>query len=442
VLRIDRGVTPLDRKELWCRGYSEMSTRRRSVPFQGAVGAKWSRSDSYQGQPPDVTSGVQAPRPLGPHGTQVTVSENHPGWRRRSKSSQNGDIGGNFYTSKTSAVMNGGRVSWSKGSRIFDIVRTEKYNGYLLPFGPSPQMPPDASSSDGAITQYGTKAIAAVKPTNALADLATALSELIKDGAPQTIGRELWESTTRRAYLHATGSEYLNVEFGWKPMLADINKTMAAMVRADTVMRQYKRDAGRPVRRRYDFPTYKNREFTLISSGVNAVVGYSTGAWASSPGLTGQVLRQRDTLIERWFSGCFTYHLPFTPSGEEHISKAKLFGLDIKPSTLWNLAPWSWAVDWFVPVGDVISNLEDWAQDGLVLQYGYMMEHASVTDTYTFQGDTGYTFSDRPGVYVLQNVTKKRIRANPFGFGLSWSGLTSRQLAIAAALGLSQSGRS
>jgi len=39
----------------------------------------------------------------------------------------------------------------------------------------------------------------------------------------------------------------------------------------------------------------------------------------------------------------------------------------------------------------------------------------------------------------LETNSKKRRGANPFGFGLTWSGLTATQQAIAAALGLTRS---
>jgi hypothetical protein len=35
-------------------------------------------------------------------------------------------------------------------------------------------------------------------------------------------------------------------------------------------------------------------------------------------------------------------------------------------------------------------------------------------------------------------VTKRRTEANPFGFGVSWKGLSPFQLSIAAALGISR----
>lgn len=118
---------------------------------------------------------------------------------------------------------------------------------------------------------------------------------------------------------------------------------------------------------------------------------------------------------------------------------AKVLGLELTPETLWNLAPWSWAVDWVSNAGDVVSNISDWANDGLVLKYGYMMEETSVTDVYTFDGPSGLPGNHQPYPVTLQRTVKKRIRATPFGFGLNWSGFSPRQLAILAALGITKS---
>lgn len=118
----------------------------------------------------------------------------------------------------------------------------------------------------------------------------------------------------------------------------------------------------------------------------------------------------------------------------------KLLGISLTPDTVWNLAPWTWAVDWFSNAGDVVSNVTDWAVDGLVLRYGYIMEHSLVRDTYTFVGPTTFqSESQRPQALIFSSERKLRRKATPFGFGLNWDGLSPRQLAIAAALGLSRS---
>jgi hypothetical protein len=118
----------------------------------------------------------------------------------------------------------------------------------------------------------------------------------------------------------------------------------------------------------------------------------------------------------------------------------KILGLELTPETLWNLAPWSWAADWFGNIGDLFHNANSLASDGLVMRYGYIMEHTRVRDTYVFSGPTGLVswYSGRPTPLILTSETKLRRRATPFGFGKTFAGLTTRQKAIAAALGINR----
>jgi hypothetical protein len=153
-------------------------------------------------------------------------------------------------------------------------------------------------------------------------------------------------------------------------------------------------------------------------------------------------MRTRETTKEIWFSGAFTYHMPkgyfSLGAGDVQGKLDKLLGLDLTPSLVWELAPWSWAVDWVTNIGDGISNLSAWTQFGQVLRYGYIMETTSVRDTYTLvtHGTNNSTWYPEP--VVLDTVVKKRFKANPFGFGVTWEGLNPLQLAIAGALGITR----
>jgi hypothetical protein len=116
--------------------------------------------------------------------------------------------------------------------------------------------------------------------------------------------------------------------------------------------------------------------------------------------------------------------------------------LDLDPETVWNLTPWSWAVDWFSSAGDVVHNLNAWSKYGLVMRYGYLMEHKVLRNdhftTYTAPQLKGQNPPSATPSMSFYTETKRRVRANPFGFGVSWNGLDKFQLSIAAALGLSR----
>jgi hypothetical protein len=109
------------------------------------------------------------------------------------------------------------------------------------------------------------------------------------------------------------------------------------------------------------------------------------------------------------------------------------------PETVWELTPWSWAIDWFTNTGDIMKNVHGFLTDGLVMPYAYIMEESSIEREYTL---TGVAYRSYPGMQSFRQSFKETIKqrhtATPFGFGFDLSTLNSRQVAIATALGLSK----
>lgn len=86
-----------------------------------------------------------------------------------------------------------------------------------------------------------------------------------------------------------------------------------------------------------------------------------------------------------------------------------------------------------------MSNVSDAITDGLVVKYGYMMEHTIVCDTYSVSGlHSGNGVALPPIETRLFTETKKRVEATPYGFGLNWDGFSTYQKSILAALGISK----
>jgi len=311
--------------------------------------------------------------------------------------------------------------------------------------------PPSAASTDAVLNAVGAQVVADVKPTNNVAELATALIELYREGLPRIIGSSFWKKGTldlSSEMLTHSAEELLNIEFGIKPLIGDIRDFAHGMLNAQKLMKQFERDAGRLVRRRKSFALAKDESDIQVLQNLTSPYTTSSGLemyynWAY---LGGKVRRRRTTTKKRWFAGAFTYHLgidPYTANRLDVLSEQAdhLLGVELTPSTLYNLAPWSWAVDWVSSLGDVISNLEDHIKYGLVMPYGYMMEHSIVTDMYYWVGGTNLKFGpSSPYPIHLVNETKIRRKANPYGFGLTWEQLNSQQQSILAALGITKRG--
>lgn len=312
-----------------------------------------------------------------------------------------------------------------------------KARGHLFPgINASTQFPDPVYSSESELMAWGTAAIASCKPTNSIADLSVTLAELYREGIPQLPGVSTWKDRTNIA--RGAGSEYLNTQFGWLPLVADVKNISKAIIDQEKIWRQYKRDAGRVVRRRFEFPDELS-ETTYAPVGYNYPLARPSNSVVSAPKPT----RTRIVRTRRWFSGAFTYYLPDDKDRLDRFflgaaRARKLYGLTLDPEVLWNLAPWSWLSDWFFNTGDLISNVSDFLTDGLVMKYGYMMEETTVIDHYRQSPITSYGGGNFSADACLVTKTKQRIGASPYGFGLTLTDLSSRQLAILAALGITR----
>lgn len=116
-----------------------------------------------------------------------------------------------------------------------------------------------------------------------------------------------------------------------------------------------------------------------------------------------------------------------------------LLGVLPTPGALWDLAPWTWAFDWFANMGDVLSNASAAVVDGQVLTYGYLMEKTVTIHDVSIWGGGILGHPIESGIR-FRTTRKRRVKANPFGFGITNDSLTERQYAILAALGMSQGG--
>lgn len=287
----------------------------------------------------------------------------------------------------------------------------------------------------------GTTAIARTTPTNAAFSLSQAVGELMQDGLPRVVGAEAWRDRTLKA-RHA-GSEYLNYEFGWLPMVNDVRNLARVVKNHHSLMKSYYEGSGKNMHVGFEFPSSFTSYDLSDTSIYDAILRWSD-RWFFIGQQSGSVSRTNRT----WFKGCFTYHA--TPPGMsnsfmDHIDRAAsyadhLLGVRLTPETVWNLTPWSWAVDWFTNTGDIIHNISAFARDSLVLKYGYIMAHDRLLSNVVMSGG-----SNGQGTYVggsLSQLRERKIRyaANPYlGFGTTGS-LSGAQKAILLALGLSRTG--
>lgn len=365
--------------------------------------------------------------------SQVTEGGEH-GWDPSRPSS--GDVGGAFKTVKKEFYGSSVRLRTNR------VVGNERwvYDGPLS--CQPPNWPVDSYGTVGSSATHlsaGTTAIARSLPTAPAADVSVMLGEIFREGIPKAIGASMLKNRFRD--YRDIGGEYLNYQFGWAPIVSDLKKVAHAVNESERILSQLERDSGRNVRRRYKFPRVFNTSQTV-------------GTGRPYPALNSTKYYGDQTLTnlhqfsqERWFSGCFTYHFERSGKSRDRMSDAAksarlLLGVELTPATVWNLSPWSWLADWVSNAGDVMSNVSRFSQDGLVMRYGYLMEHTIRSRSLTYSGGGYY---DHPAYRPMPTTTghfleetKIRVPATPYGFGLDTGGFDPRQWAILGALGISK----
>jgi hypothetical protein len=267
-----------------------------------------------------------------------------------------------------------------------------------------------------------------------------------------------WKDGTRDV-VSGSGSDVLNVEFGWKPLINDLTAFGRALMRATEQLsgngeRVHRSYGAPPLMEATEYRGQGNLTNWLGSSGHReAEFGLPTLPLGNGTAPNGEYYVLRTRRRNRWFEGEFTnfFKLGFDPNS--YLSRLdQLVDPSITPATLWELAPWSWLVDWHLRIGDTIKANELASSDRLVMHYGYAMEHETFRDLVSIKftgNDTAPNHSlsvhtyweglPSSVSYVSTTEYKSRIRANPYGFRVGGTtALTEGQLGILGALGLTR----
>lgn len=445
---------------------------RRNPPDLGPIFSRCSYEEpgsapgSVGGGSTSVTSGSADIR-----GHQITVSEGHP-YRGFFDGT---DQGGDFFTQRTwvsdpgSYSFESTESGWSnkrKSKTTWDGVRP-----MVVPsMGPAaslfvPSAPPSVAplalqwelvpfgvpvgltgrTPEIEMDARGASFVANLRPGESPANMAAALIELKNDGLPSLLGASTWKDRSKPS--KGASGEFLNYQFGILPLLSDVKDAGSAVIHATSYIKQALRDEGKLVRRKQKLDPMITTE-SLHSGRISPTIIKAPGTWT---GTTGKYQWQYDvvrrTEVTWSFSGAFQYYLGenFRSSNELIRNAARfkwLLGLDLNPATVYQVSPWSWLADWFANLGDVISNVNSFANDGLVMPYGYVMKTTRVTVEASVRavGDANTSISYCPREFstTYNLVQKERRKANPFGFGLTHDGLSIKQKAILAALGITR----
>lgn len=343
----------------------------------------------------------------------------------------------------------GDRINWSTS----DGSRSYVYQGPPLP-AINGQSSWWLTPTLHNLTSEGAKLFGRAAPSPDMFNLAQFLGEL-REGLPRLTSQLLKGGN----FFRGLGGDYLNVQFGWKPFLNDLQNLGKAAMAAQSAI------SGEPqvIRRTRKGISDSGASYPDLGAGppgfyqdvvppgfddlfARALDPYHRG-WLPTYYYRSVVPSTEfvETEYSVWFSGQF-YVLPkLNYNPDSYLERlGALMNTDITPSVLWELAPWSWLTDWFLNIGSTLTSYEAAVNNRVLAQYAYVMEQSSIKRTvYTSSALANYGFLTNPrfpgGRSVFTTVSKRRARANPFGFqdGITTS-LNGGQLAILGALGLTK----
>jgi len=395
---------------------------------------------------------------------------------------------GNTFSRRPSATMS---PNWGRLNGPFQSIFTDttwfgiNSNFWLdrLNFSSPVRYPFIKTDSD--LVTLGTSFIKETNPIQSQVNLLSSIAEAIVDSAllPGLLGKEIFSSVVdprkRGSLIRSLGGEYLNYIFGYKPLADDIAKLGVLIDTVNGIVDQWIKDSGTIVRRRrrtggelkndlsrtygFDYPNCAGTTFWFSVPG--RVYGETDGQFPGQPWQDSAQVKSNVALSglmgcrvssEITFSAGYTYDFASlrVPTGDNSAADlmhdaalredltAIALGLDPGSiaTALYDATPFSWLLDWFVNIGDVLDNLRGLTSRGVQMTWGYITETAIRESYYEYSlkwTPTSDVFFRSYGFYDQKSV--RRIRATPFGFGSSFGSLTSSQLSILGALAAAKS---
>lgn len=247
-------------------------------------------------------------------------------------------------------------VSYFAGTKV-------RFSNYPVP------VPPIVGSvslleADGA---YVTKALARENTETGELDATLAIYELIE--IPSMI-KNIFSLGNKfifspGSFKHSDASDtYLMNEFGIQPMLSDIMSVMSLQrSMADRFRRFNKQASGKSVGGSLENASFVNKGIEL----------------RFLPRHLGLRLKYESKIESRVWYTIHTSGFPRIP--QNFMNKPRVLGLNQPISTLWNIIPWSFLIDYFTNINDFIqSKGSHITVDALCL-----MKHRKVTTTWTLE---------------------------------------------------------
>lgn len=280
---------------------------------------------------------------------------------------------------------------------------------------PSPEILPGSDSSFIDPVAALTQVASWTSPGRAIVSLPNFIHEL------RELPGMLWKRAPHTRGSNRSGNSVAEQNFGWDPLLSDVAKLFKFSEQFDKRLRE--------LNAIYDRPGGLKRQRVVAEGHVRATSIVAANSWVCGV----QVERSNHTISRQWASlawkplfGAFSQK----PTSGELAAKAaaSIHGWRANPKILWDALPWSWLVDYFANVGDLIeasSNSFEYFPD----QCCVMNRTSVVISDHVTLCDPDFTVTP-----ARLQVEWKHRQPTSFGFRLLTPLISGRQLVTLASI--------
>lgn len=270
------------------------------------------------------------------------------------------------------------------------------------------------TGGDRTNASYAVSAAARTNPSRPYVDIPVNILQL---GEVTRLIRRRGQSILREL-----GRENLRYQFGIAPLVGDLVKLANFQEQLNRRLAVLERLSG---------PTGYRRTVTIGSWTNQRQSGHTMMSWGAHYGVT-----RTDTTSEivrvhlRWMPQASLSHL--TAAEREHLAMRSVLGLTVDPSTLWEIVPWTWLIDW-------ASNVGDWFIANRNIIPANLSDISVMRETHTefsFPRHEGRTFVANAATVNLRTKSREKVSVN--APSAHFPLLTGNQMGILASLAVTR----
>lgn len=254
------------------------------------------------------------------------------------------------------------------------------------------QLALEQARATSVMNKFGHDMLSKLLPDIARFDLTRSIAEL-KDLRTSKNPLELIKETRDKfKSLKGNSDLFLAEQFGLLPLVSDVEKWLAL---PDQIAKQVNfllSRSGKPT-------TLHSKRILDPSTTVASFQGIG-GVHSDFIRSTGPVRFQCDTELRMSVNVNFEFP-PIRLPGLQDEKLRRLWGVNPSISTVYELTPWSWLIDWFSGLGDYISMIEKFHSSDTIINYGFLtyQSKGKLTQDNILSSLSSHIYDIRPGSY-------------------------------------------